>query len=127
MNKTSLSAGLVIYAALNGNEEVKKRVTKVYPVVADSARLPYVFYAVTGMDQNPVKRAAGADTLTVRVSCCTVDYPTGAELAEAVRAALDGCQYTAGGLTMRRCVLTDYLERWEDDAFIRDLYFTLGI
>ena len=103
-------------------------VTSVYPVAADSPQLPYIYYAVTDLTQ-PAPKAVypWADTVTAVVACCTADYASGAELAEAVRTALDHARGSLSGLVMRSCTLTGYTETWEDDAFVRTLTFTIKI
>lgn len=126
MRNTSISAGLAVFPLLS--EALGDRVTKVYPVVADNPQLPYVYYAVTGLRQNPTKAGyPGADEAEVTVTCCTAEYADGAEIAEIVREALDCVSFRADGLTMRGCRLTDYNEAWADDAFIRNLIFTIKI
>lgn len=126
--KTSISAGLIVYDLLSKDEAVRAKATKIYPLVADNPVLPYVFYAVTALTQDPTKAGyPGADKVEVQVACCTTDYAEGADLAEAVRAALDHRRAEKDGMTMRSCTLTDYNERWENDAFIRYLVFTIKI
>lgn len=126
-NKTSISAGLVIYSLLSENADVMAKAKKVYPVVADSATLPYVVYSVVGFTQTPVKSASGADSVDVQVSCYTEAYTDGVELAEAVRAALDGVTANLDGLVMRSCVLSDVGDGWQDDAYVQNLLFTCKI
>ena len=49
--KTSLSAGLAVYAVLK--EALKDKVTKVYPVVAtEDAVMPFLVYRRTGVRCN---------------------------------------------------------------------------
>ena len=44
MAKTSLSAGVIIRDILTKDAEVSRIAKKVFPVVVDSAQLPYVAY-----------------------------------------------------------------------------------
>ena len=126
--KTSLSAGAVIRDVLLSDEEVKKRVNKVFPVVTDKAELPYVLYRRASLSHNPTKTGMpGADTITMEVVCYTAKYGEGVELAEAVRAALDYRTYEHDGVSMRRCILTDSEEGYEDDAYVQSLVFQVGI
>lgn len=125
-NKTSLSAGEIIRAVLTSDETVMGIVTKVFPVATDEARLPYVMYRRANMEQVPSK-GFGADTVGIEVTCYAEQYTQSVELAEAVRAALDGKQAEIDGLRMRSCVLTDSEEAWEDDAYVQQLVFTIKI
>ena len=83
VSKTSLSAGEIISAVLAEDPEVAARTTKIYPVVTDNARLPYVVYRRTQLEQTPTK-GRGADTVGIEVLCYTEQYVEGVELAEAV-------------------------------------------
>ena len=127
-SKTSLSAGEVIRAALLDDKDVMARVNKIFPVVADSAELPYISYRRAGFEQNPQKAGApGADSIQLEVLCFTARYTEGVELAEAVRAALDHATITQEGLRLRSCTLTDSEEAYQDDAFVQQLVFTVNI
>lgn len=127
-SKTSLSAGEVIRAALLDDKDVMARVNKIFPVVADSAELPYISYRRAGFEQNPQKAGApGADSIQLEVLCFTARYTEGVELAEAVRAALDHTTITQGDLRLRSCTLTDSEEAYQDDAYVQQLVFTVNI
>lgn len=126
-NRTSLSAGEIIRAVLTQDEAVSKLTTKVFPVVADEARLPYIVYRRSNLEQVAAKTLRGADTVGIEILCYTEQYTPGVELAEAVRAALDGRQAEIDGLVMRSCFLTDSEEAWQDDAFVQQLIFTVKI
>ena len=127
VSKTSLSAGEIIRAVLIEDSEVMARANKVFPVVADSAELPYIVYRRTQLEQDPTKRGRGADTVGIEILCCTENYTEGAELAEAVRGALDGAQGESDGLAMRSCYLADSKEVWRDDAYVQQLVFNVKI
>ena len=127
-SKTSLSAGEVIRAILLDDKDVMARVNKIFPVVADSAELPYISYRRAGFEQNPQKAGApGADAIQLEVLCFTARYTEGVELAEAVRAALDHATITQGDLRLRSCTLTDSEEAYQDDAYVQQLVFTVNI
>ena len=80
------------------------------------------------IEQNPTKAGyPGADTVTIEVICYTEKYGEGVELAEAVRAALDGKQGEKDGLVMRSCVLTDSEEGYDSDAYAQQLVFNVKI
>lgn len=127
-NKTSLSAGSIIRDMLLQDHEVAKHTKKVFPVATDTAVLPYILYRRASIEQNPTKAGyPGADTVAIEVICYTEKYSEGVELAEAVRAALDGKQSEKDGLVMRSCVLTDSEEGYDSDAYAQQLVFNIKI
>jgi hypothetical protein len=126
-SKTSLSAGEIIRSVLVGDADVSARVRKVFPVVEDSAELPYIVYRRVSLEGISAKGPMGPDTVGVEIRCHTAHYTEGVELAEAVRQALDGAQAEAGGLKMRSCTLADSEETWQDDAYIQQLLFNVKI
>lgn len=127
VNRTSLSAGEIIRSILMSDSEVSARVKKIFPVVEDSAELPYIVYRRTQLEQEPVKGRRGADTVGIEILCYTQHYTEGVELAEAVRKALDGAQGEVDGLVMRSCYLADSEEAWQDDAYLQQLVFNVKI
>lgn len=127
VSKSSLSAGEIIRDILVNNAEVAARAKKVFPVVEDSAELPYIVYRRTQLEQEPAKGRRGADTVGIEILCYTQHYTEGVELAEAVRDALDGAQGEKDGLAMRSCYLADSEEAWQDDAYVQQLVFNVKI
>lgn len=127
VSKSSLSAGEIIRDILVNNAEVAARAKKVFPVVEDSAELPYIVYRRTQLEQEPAKGRRGADTVGIEILCYTQHYTEGVELAEAVRNALDGAQGEKDGLVMRSCYLADSEEAWQDDAYVQQLVFNVKI
>lgn len=128
VSRTSLSAGEIIRAILMQDSEVTARVKKIYPVVVDTAELPYLVYRRAQLEQIPTKvNGHGADTVGIEIMCYTANYTEGVELAEAVRAALDGTQGESDGLVMRSCYLSDSEEAWQDDAYVQQLMFNVRI
>lgn len=128
VNKSILSAGEIIRSILVADEEVASRANKVFPVVEDSADLPYIVYRRMAQVQTPVKTTGrGADTAQIEILCYTAKYTEGVELAEAVRDALDGKQGELDGLVMRSCYLEDSEEAWQDDAYVQQLVFRIKI
>lgn len=125
VSKSSLSAGEIIRAVLTSDPEVTARAKKVYPVVEDTAELPYVVYRRTQLEQGQVKGRRGNDNVTIEVLCYTKGYTEGVELAEAVRDALDNKTAESDGLVMRSCYLTDGEEAWQDDAYLQVLVFNV--
>lgn len=127
MRRTSLSAGIAIYDLLTQDEELMRRVTKVFPVVTEEAQLPYVAYARTRMEVAKPKGAAGSDRVEITVRCYAATYGESVEIAEIVRGVLDDAQWSGSGMTMRGCVLTGSSESATDDAFVQELVFGIRI
>lgn len=128
MERTSLSAGLIIRKLLTESEAVTRHTRKIFPVATDTAKLPYILYRRASLEQSPTKAGLpGADTVEIEVNVYTEAYAEGVELAEAVRAALDHATGQAGGVTMCSCLLTGGEEGWEDDACVQSMTFTLKI
>lgn len=115
--KTSLSIGEILYKVLTEDEALKGKTTKVFPVVTDKAELPYIAYKLSGLEPQPVKTYANADTVTVEIMCLSADHDECVSLSELVRAALDKRQEEVSGLMMRSCTLKDVNESWQDDAY----------
>lgn len=122
-----LSVGTAIYEVLN--DKLKGKVTKVFPIAADEATLPYVCYHRDGLEAVPYKDFGNYNppfAAKVTVDCYASSYKESIQLAEAVRKALDGMYITTSeGLTVRSCWLQDALETWADDAFVQSLVFQL--
>ena len=125
--KTGLSAGEIIHYILTHDDEVMRRTRNVFPVAAFDAVLPYIVYSRTQLEQTPHTGTRPADMAAIEVLCFTEQYTDGVELAEAVRAALDGVQAEVDGARMRSCYLADSEEAWADDAFVQRLIFNVKI
>lgn len=118
--QTSLSAGLAVRKLLSENAYVQAITRRVFPVVSDSAQLPYVVYRRSDLEPAPNSRGS-ADTLTFEVACYAASYAGAVGLAEAVRAALDG----ASDNLLRSCRIASAEELWEADAHVQLLTFTV--
>lgn len=125
-NRTSLSAGEIIHAILSEDEDVTSITKKIFPVVIDSATLPYILYRRTSM-QNLTMKGSTADSSDIEILCFADSYEKSIELAESVRHSLDHQQAESDGLVMRSCDLTDAEESWQDDAYVQKLIFTIKI
>lgn len=66
-NRSILSAGRVIHAALTSDEDVMSRANKVYPIVEDKATLPYIVFYRTSLGQDRQKTLDRADTAIINV------------------------------------------------------------
>ena len=127
--KTCLGAGETIRAVLTEDDGVGSRVRGIYPIAADNTELPYITFRRTGHEQRPgykqtpVKGRPGSDTVHIEVVCRAATYLESVDIAEAVRAALDGVQAEHGGLPIRSCTMVDSSEDREADAYIQLLVF----
>lgn len=122
--ETSLSAGAIIRDILLNDESVRNITDKVFPIVIDEAKLPYILYRRSALRHDPTKAGyPGADTVELEVVCYTARYAESVELAEAVRNALDYAQTDK----MRSCILSGSEEGFEDDAFVQRLVFSIKI
>ena len=126
--KTSLSAGAIIRAVLLQSNEITTRTNKIFPVVTDSAELPYIVYRRAEMEVTPQKSGQpGADIVHIELLCFTARYSEGVELAEAVRSTLDCISAEHDGMSMRSCYLTASEESYQDDAYVQQLVFSIKI
>ncbi len=124
---TSISMGSVIRDILLESEEVTAITENIFPVITETADLPYIFYRVGSISHNATKDLAGADTVDVEVTCCADSYAECVDLSEAVRAALDYRKGEDDNLIMRSCIMTSYSQSWADDAHIGSLNFHINI
>ena len=127
--KTSISAGYIIADMLSNDETLQGLgITDVFPIVSErDANLPYISYQRTSMSQQGVKTGMGADTAQITVTCFAAEYEESLEIAEAVRAALDGKQAANEDMRMRSCFMDGSSENWADDAYIQELVFNVKI
>ncbi|MDE6437882.1 MAG: DUF3168 domain-containing protein [Muribaculaceae bacterium] len=127
VNKTSLSAGLIIRSILLEDAEVAARINKIFPIGTDSADLPYLVYRRVDFAAGAVKTGHNPDEVQIEVLCCTAGYDESVELAEAVRKALDNASGEADGITMRGCRLTGGEELLKGEAYVQQLIFTIKV
>lgn len=130
MERTSLSAGVIVREVLLGDAGVSAITGTVVPVFSptEPLTLPYVVYRRTKLSVRSVRQCAvGAEGVEMEVCCYAASYSESVELAEAVRHALDHRQATAEGLTMRGCTLTDSSEEEGGDAYVQVLVFDVRV
>lgn len=135
INRTVLSAGIMINTMLAQNTEVMAMTGgRIYAVIApEDAVLPYIVYGRDSLETNPNKSGRPADGANIGLACYAADYVESVNLAEAVRSALD-CQSGAWRedensrpIIMRQCLLTASSEDIGVDAYIQDLNFLVRI
>ena len=88
MKTTSLSIGSAIRETLV-RHGVDKRVSKIFPLVVDDAKLPYILYRRAGFSQQAVKtHVKTPDVVEIEIACFAATYSESVEIAELVREAL---------------------------------------
>lgn len=125
--KSSLSAGEIIRAFLLADPEVTGVTDKVYPVATSKAELPYIIYRRASLETYATKGRSKNDEVGIEVYCYAAQYGHSVDLAERVRASLDGAQGSHDDLQMRSCYLADSEEDWDADAFVQKLVFAVRI
>lgn len=126
MRRTSLQVGSIIRELLMAEAALTKKVSRIYPIVAQEGKLPYIAYTRTSFEQNPTKSTferKGADTIQVEVACFAATYEESLQIAELVRSTLDGAKTPE----MRLCYLSSAEEYATADAFVQNLVFTIKI
>jgi len=103
--------GKAIYAILSTATPVTGIVTtRIYPDMAtQDAVYPFIVYTITGiLPSNTKDHASQMDEVTASVICYTDSYNSVQDLAEKVRAALDGkTRGTYGGVSLQSIRITD--------------------
>ena len=123
--KTELSAGQAIYAMLS--EALGEKVTKVFPVAAYDATLPYIVYGRTRLENTSAKGGNSAHAI-MSVDVYAADYAESVEIAEKVRETLDLTHSKeVGDMHVRFCRLYDASETWIADAYCQSLSFDIAI
>lgn len=105
--------GKAIYAILSTAVPVTGIVsTRIYPDMAtQDATYPFVVYTITGiLPSNTKDHASQMDEVTASVICYADSYNSVQDLAEKVRAALDGkTRGTYGGVSLQSIRITDQI------------------
>lgn len=129
LDRTSISAGLIVYKLLTESQAVKETATKVFPVCItdEDAELPYVVFRFASFNPEQVKPDGGPDDCNLIADCLGNGYEEAVNLAEMVRAALENAECSISGLTLSGCVMTDREEFWEADAYVERLVFSLTV
>ncbi len=87
---------------------------------------PLIAFRRTGLSTGYTKAAANSEA-TVEVWIYHPDYVAGVELAERVRAAIEGRSGKTGGLILTRATLADASEDFTGDKYVQILTFLLQI
>lgn len=128
-HKTSISAGLLIFALLSEDPDVSRMASRIFPVAinAEDVPLPFVVFRALKSEDTQTKPSRGYDTCMMAVDCAGGTYEEAVELAEHVRAALEDKECERGGLSLGLCFMSDREEFYDSDAFIERLIFTITV
>lgn len=133
MARPTLKSSKHIREALLASEEVAGITRQVFPVLfplstgESRVRPPYICFRRIGLDPEPVKGHLPIDACIEQALCCSADYDQSAEMAEAVRGALDGRKLYEGGQAVGWCSLIDAEELWleSNNCFTQSLKFKI--
>lgn len=117
----------LIYSALSGDVTLSAAATKIFPVVVDTATLPYIAYSVESEQIRAHKTAGEYPRIhaLLKVGCYASTLAEVATLAEAVAACLDGQTFAGDEAVIDACSLTAFETSWENDAFVTYLSFRI--
>lgn len=128
MNHSILSVGIAIRALLKKSPTLAKRCTKIFPVVVDEAKLPYILYRRAEVHASAVKLPARPPRrATIEVVVYAETYAESIALAEAVDDALSGNTYEGKELAVREIALTNAAEDYADGAYMQALTFDIAV
>lgn len=123
----SLSIAEHINKVLSSSEDLTKIVgDRLYPVsVKDNIECPFIVYERESVVPNRTKDGAEGDTVTENVFIFAENYGQAVNIAEIVRAALDGSEGNYSNFTIDECDYTDAAETYEDGVYIQQLVFNI--
>ena len=151
---TILSAGLVIYALMSADDDIRSLISdsdpadevdsetsekssdevnkprlRLYPVISQlEGKFPCVVYSRVGAESEPVKVGTPPRTVQMSVQVYSRDYIESVILAELVLAALDNRTYDDGTIRMYSCRMTDSSEAaFETGIYMQELIFNINI
>lgn len=123
--ETALSANKYIYKILT-EDETLSGLTKgqIYPVVAEeNVTYPFVIFTKSDAFANYTKDILAYDSATIQVAVAAVNYFQTVEIAERVRALLEGRRDSYFANVQFVSVSEDYVE----DAYVQTLEFNCQI
>lgn len=124
---TGISIGKYIYAQLMASEQFRTLVgTRLYPVAADQGTdMPYVTYHRTALATEYTKDGWESDTVSVSFRIVAGGYLPAAEIAEAVRAALENARGSYGDAKVSEAEVVNSVDAYDLDldAYVLSLDF----
>lgn len=124
----SLQIGKAIYQLLSENTAVTDRVqNKIYPLIADTGTtFPFIIYKRTGIEPSDSKdRFIYNEDTYVDVVIASDKYNENIEIADLVKAALQGKKGNYFNIEVYDIRMTDADEDYIEDTFIQNLTFNI--
>ncbi len=114
---TGISIGKHIYARLTASEQFRTLVgTRLYPVAADQGTdMPYVTYHRTALATEYTYDGAGVDTVSVSFRIVAGGYQAATDIAEEIRATLEGVRAAYGESEVRDAELVNSVDAYDVD------------
>lgn len=114
---TGISIGKHIYARLTASEPLRALIgTRLYPVAADQGTaMPYVTYHRTALATEYTCDGAGVDTVSVSFRIVAGGYQAATEIAEEIRAALEGVRAAYGESEVRDAEVANSVDAYDVD------------
>lgn len=114
---TGISIAKHIYARLTASEPLRALVgTRLYPVAADQGTtMPYVTYHRTALATEYTYDGAGPDTVSVSFRIVAGGYQAATEIAEEIRAALEGVRSAYGDFEVRDAEVVNSVDAYDVD------------
>lgn len=128
-HRSSISAGLLIFALLNEDPDVSSMASRIFPVAltSEDIPLPFIVFRAISQGDTQTKPSGGCDTCQIAVDCAGKTYEEAVELAEYARSALEDRECERGGLSLGISYLSDREEFYDSDAYVERLIFTITV
>lgn len=124
---TGISIGKHIYARLTASEPLRALIgTRLYPVAADQGTaMPYVTYHRTALATEYTKDGRASDTVSVSFRIVAGGYLPAAEIAEAIRDALENVRGLYGDTEVSEAEVVNSVDAYAPDldAYVMTLDF----
>ena len=114
---TGISIAKHIYARLMELEPLRALIgTRLYPVAADQGtEMPYVTYHRTALTTEYTYDGAGPDTVSVSFRIVAGGYQAATDIAEEIRAILEGVRAAYGEFEVRDAELVNAVDAYDVD------------
>lgn len=114
---TGISIAKHIYARLTESEPLRALIgTRLYPVAADQGTaMPYVTYHRTALATEYTYDGAGTDTVSVSFRIVAGGYQAATDIAEEIRATLEGVRAAYGESEVRDAELVNSVDAYDVD------------
>jgi hypothetical protein len=125
MTDTAISANKHIYSLLTADTQLMSAVSgNIYPLVAEeSVSYPFIIFTKESVNGNYTKDFLIHDTAVISVAVAARNYFQTVQIAERVRAVLEGYRDSYFNSIQLENVSEDFIE----DAYIQHLQFTTKI